>query len=169
VLRRGLAWFILAGVLASFVWLGVSDSEEAPDAWLVLFLLLSLATVALCIAVIVATEGGRRFGDRALTHGIVLIPLVGLVVMGEWLGLALVLAASPATGDWLERRGWPGWVELAVRAISAGAILEGFLTVFEDDTYDLLAVPIIAVLVVGVVLLSRLWDMLRSRGKPSHP
>jgi hypothetical protein len=39
--------------------------------------------------------------------------------------------------------------------------------VFENDNYDLLGVPIIAALVVVVGGLSRLWDMLRSRGKPA--
>ncbi len=167
MLRRSLAWFILAGVVASLVWLGVWDSEDAPDALSALVLVLSLATVALCTVVIVEAEGWSGFGDKALMFGIILLPLVGLAVMGEWLGFALVVVASPVTGDWLERRGWPGWVELAVRAVSAGAILEGFLTVFENDNYDLLGVPIIAALVVVVGGLSRLWDMLRSRGKPA--
>jgi hypothetical protein len=52
VVRKGLAGFVLAGMLATVIWAGIEDSDDPSDGVLALIFVVGAAVVALCILVL---------------------------------------------------------------------------------------------------------------------
>ena len=146
---------------------GAWDSDDAPTAGGVLLGAALIGGLALSIVVIFESEGRDAAGERLLTLGLVLIPLVGLGVMGEWLGFALVLAASPILTDrWLERSASRWWLQSLLLAVVLGVVLEGLLAVLEDRGYDIVIAGVIAAIAIAARAIGHLWQ-LRSRRRPA--
>jgi hypothetical protein len=59
VVRKGLAGFILTGMLATVIWAGIEDSDDPSDGLLALILVVGAAVVALCIFVLADQRRGE--------------------------------------------------------------------------------------------------------------
>jgi hypothetical protein len=167
VLRKGLAWFVLLGAVASFVWSSLDESGDPPVAFAVLIVCVGLAALALSALVIMESAGARSVAGKLFSLAVIGIPLVGLAVMGEWLGLALVLALVPVAGGRPDPTRWPLPAQLAFSAFTWGILMEGFLTVMEGRGYDVVSALILAAIMGAFLTLFYLWDLLRSRRKPA--